>query len=293
MKNTTFGKPSWVPGKHSSFPVAAGHQRLLPVRQEGAVCCTANLRAGLIESVDSPILKLPIKLENLEMTSAKQRVANRSNSKRSTGPKSFRGKARSRSNALKHGLTAERMLIAGEDAGEFEMFTRGIIEDLEPLGRLEQTLAERVADLLWRLNRASFFEAAVFEARDAATEDKDAVRLMIQLEENRRARLIEMAERYSIGDEKIETSPKKEREIWDAADSAAIQEATENSESGRAAMGRALIADSETSDALGKVLRYETALNNTLARTMSMLLTLQSARLNSEQASAITTSQQR
>lgn len=227
------------------------------------------------------------------MTTAKQRVANRSNSKRSTGPKSSHGKERSRSNALKHGLTAQRILIAGEDAREFEMFARGIIEDLKPLGRLEQTLAERVADLLWRLNRASFFEAAVFEARDATTGDKDAVRLVIQLEANRRAKMGEIADRYFIPDEKIETAPKKEREIWDAADNAAIEEATANSESGRAAIGRALIADSETSDALGKVLRYETALNNALARTMSMFLTLQSARLDSEQASAIATSQQR
>jgi hypothetical protein len=55
------------------------------------------------------------------------------------------------------------------------------------------------------------------------------------------------------------------------------------SEGGRAAIGRALIHDSENGDALGKVLRYETSLNNTLARTMSMLMTLQSSRLDREQ----------
>ncbi len=101
------------------------------------------------------------------MTSARQVVANKANAKRSTGPRSLKGKARSRSNAQKHGLTAEHILIAGEDASECEVFATEIIEDLMPVGRLEQALAERVAALLWRLNRVSLFEAAVVEAREA------------------------------------------------------------------------------------------------------------------------------
>ena len=49
------------------------------------------------------------------MASEKQRVANRANAKRSTGPKTETGKALSRMNAHKHGLTAETIVIGDED----------------------------------------------------------------------------------------------------------------------------------------------------------------------------------
>ena len=45
------------------------------------------------------------------MTSSKQIQANRANAKKSTGPKTEAGKARSRRNAWKHGLTAETLII--------------------------------------------------------------------------------------------------------------------------------------------------------------------------------------
>ena len=49
------------------------------------------------------------------------------------------------------------------------------------------------------------------------------------------------------------------------------------------AIGRALIHDSENNDALGKILRYETSLSHSLARKLTMLMTLQSARAEPEQ----------
>ena len=218
------------------------------------------------------------------MTSARQVAANKANAKRSTGPRSLKGKARSRSNAQKHGLTAEHIIIAGEDASECEVFATEIIEDLMPVGRLEQALAERVAALLWRLNRVSLFEAAVVEARDNVTADHDPLKLMVKLEEERRRELAKIATRFLLDEEgKTEPGQEKLQDVWSPEAQKAIEEALGQSESGRAAIGRALIHDSENGDALGKVLRYETSLNNTLARTMSMLMTLQSSRLDREQ----------
>jgi hypothetical protein len=52
----------------------------------------------------------------------------------------------------------------------------------------------------------------------------------------------------------------------------------------RSDMGRALIHDAQQTDALGKVLRYETSLTNSIARTMSILISLQTTRLAPEQA---------
>ena len=48
------------------------------------------------------------------MTTDKQRKANRQNAKKSTGPRTEEGKARSSQNGLKHGLLARDAVMAGE-----------------------------------------------------------------------------------------------------------------------------------------------------------------------------------
>ena len=53
------------------------------------------------------------------MTSEKQAAANRRNAAKSTGPQTESGKARSSGNALKHGLSAEQVVIFGEDPAAF------------------------------------------------------------------------------------------------------------------------------------------------------------------------------
>ena len=60
--------------------------------------------------------------------SKKQRAANRKNAKKSSGPRTDNGKARASYNALKHGLTAERLLLPGESAEEFEAYRTDLIE---------------------------------------------------------------------------------------------------------------------------------------------------------------------
>jgi hypothetical protein len=46
-------------------------------------------------------------------------VATRTNSLHSTGPRTESGKAISRFNALRHGLTSEHLIIPGEDIDDF------------------------------------------------------------------------------------------------------------------------------------------------------------------------------
>ena len=68
------------------------------------------------------------------MTSEKQIAANRRNAMKSTGPKTREGKAASTSNSLKHGLSAQRIVVSGEDPDEFERLIRQLEHELEPVG---------------------------------------------------------------------------------------------------------------------------------------------------------------
>ena len=55
-----------------------------------------------------------------QVASEKQIAANRVNSKKSTGPKTARGKARSAMNATTHGLTSKTVAMLAEDSIAFQ-----------------------------------------------------------------------------------------------------------------------------------------------------------------------------
>lgn len=95
------------------------------------------------------------------MASHRQIRANQRNALRSTGPRSDAGKARSRLNAMQHGLTARHVLLPGEDPREFEAFRRAAFDSLLPEGEVESQLADRVVTLLWRMRRIPLFEVAL------------------------------------------------------------------------------------------------------------------------------------
>ena len=97
------------------------------------------------------------------MSSEKQIAANRANAKRSTGPNTSGGKARSRMNAWKHGLRAETVVIAGEDAKDLQAIERELWEEHQPEPGMESLLVERLAHYAWRMRRAVVFEAALLE----------------------------------------------------------------------------------------------------------------------------------
>ena len=89
------------------------------------------------------------------MTSFRQIEANRRNAGKSTGPTTERGKQRSRCNALRHGLTAETVIGALEDAEDYRAFEATIIADYDAQSAVERELVLRLASLLWRLRRAA------------------------------------------------------------------------------------------------------------------------------------------
>jgi hypothetical protein len=63
------------------------------------------------------------------MTSEKQLRANKRNARRSTGPRTKEGKARSSQNAVTHGLSAESILIPGEDAEQYRQYAEEMLSD--------------------------------------------------------------------------------------------------------------------------------------------------------------------
>ena len=101
-----------------------------------------------------------------------RQIANRANAKKSTGPKSAEGKAKSSLNALKHGLRAEQLILPNEDPQVFQATVDDWIDALQPADAAESALVERAAMADWRLKRCVQAERARLAARvrHAATE---------------------------------------------------------------------------------------------------------------------------
>ena len=66
-------------------------------------------------------------------------------------------------NAWKHGLTAEKVVITGEDAEDLKAIQRELWEEYQPSSGMESLLVERLVHYAWRMRRAIVFEAALLE----------------------------------------------------------------------------------------------------------------------------------
>jgi len=108
----------------------------------------------------------------LPVTSYRQIGANRRNALKSTGPRTEAGKQVSRRNAVRHGLTAETVIGALEDAEDYKAFEAAIIADYEAQSAVERELVLRLASILWRLRRATTMETGLFEIQAEHLRDR-------------------------------------------------------------------------------------------------------------------------
>jgi hypothetical protein len=64
---------------------------------------------------------------------------------------------------VRHGLTAETVIGALEDAEDYTAFEAAIIADYDAQSAVERELVLQLASLLWRLRRATVIETGLFE----------------------------------------------------------------------------------------------------------------------------------
>jgi len=94
-------------------------------------------------------------------TLSKKTLANRLNSKKSTGPKSEAGKRRSSLNSIKHGLYGEKIAIIGENIDEINDITERLVKELKPVGINQEIIVSKMVDLAIRLRRIPLLEAGI------------------------------------------------------------------------------------------------------------------------------------
>ena len=107
------------------------------------------------------------------MTSFRQIETNRRNALRSTGPKTDEGKQRTSQNAVRHGLTAETVIVPLEDADDYQAFEQAVTADYDGETAVERELVLRLASLLWRLRRATSVETGLLQIVHDPPMDRD------------------------------------------------------------------------------------------------------------------------
>jgi len=107
------------------------------------------------------------------MATQAQLEANRANAQKSTGPSTGPGSARSSQNACKHNLTGGPALAPGEDLELYQRHLEQIREDYGPGGSAGNFVVNKIADLMWRMQRLDRMEAELLERSDNPFADED------------------------------------------------------------------------------------------------------------------------
>ena len=98
------------------------------------------------------------------MATKAQIRANRRNAKKSTGPRTVKGKAVVSKNAVKYGMTARQTVICSENKADFNLYHDSMLAELIPDSPMQITLAERIISLSWRLKRIAKIQNQTIDA---------------------------------------------------------------------------------------------------------------------------------
>ena len=99
------------------------------------------------------------------MATEKQFEANRQNAQKSTGPRTPEGRAAVRLNGVKHGLTAETIVLKGESQADFTNMLDSFEAEHDPPTPTEEALVVQLALANWRLRRLYHQEAGFYTSK--------------------------------------------------------------------------------------------------------------------------------
>jgi hypothetical protein len=106
--------------------------------------------------------------------------ANRCNAQMSTGPASTEGKAKSRCNSFKHGMTGAGIVVRADDAAEVERRHEALLAEMAPKTLLGELLVREMATLSVRMEQGALYEIATVSRRVRhAADDFDEERLAV------------------------------------------------------------------------------------------------------------------
>lgn len=103
--------------------------------------------------------------------------ANRANAKKSTGPKTAQGKARTAQNGISHGLCSTRLIVRPDEKKEFDSFLLQLTGSFRPEGGAELTFFDQLIGAAWNLRRVARLESELYDkgAGDPLIAEDDAI----------------------------------------------------------------------------------------------------------------------
>ena len=191
-------------------------------------------------------------------------------------------------NALKHGLLAQHVVLPTEDEHEFQTFSLGLEQQLQPVGELEGILVDSIAAYAWRLRRLVRVEKGLLirytyshtleESRDEASEHEETEKLML-------GEVIQVYKDLAptVGPHTDEATAAAVASIVTANEN--FQEARRRAKEAKAVrdgadgiLGLAFITDAVEADAFAKLSRYESHIQRSMFKALNELQSLQAVR---------------
>ena len=121
-----------------------------------------RIRQNMLRGAGKFQVELALMAHSVAMSSQQKNAANRNNAQKSTGPRSEKGKAKSRWNALQSGIHAKSQVIPGEKVEELEAIATEYREHFQPDTPETVVLTDALIGADWRLRRLRRIEAELW-----------------------------------------------------------------------------------------------------------------------------------
>lgn len=107
-----------------------------------------------------------------KIISQKKIEANRRNAKKSTGPRTEEGKARSAMNSIKYGIYSDKYLIKDESYEDFNNYRKKILKCLNPTNPVLFDMATHVVSNGWEYQRCTLLESKILNSKSLKKDAK-------------------------------------------------------------------------------------------------------------------------